>query len=377
MGSSILFLMFVRLDALTIWRNSVVRDRLSWYYQVMRDEKPAKYLIAKKVPSSVDLSSSLDDLWEEHDTLSQKFKEVYRRILNGSIKLEEIDVPRQSLLDLKAEILRRILRSCHLCEWRCKVDRLKGEKKGTCKLGSETRVSTWFHHYGEEPPLVCTGGSGTIFFTSCTFRCVFCQNWDISQDPSNGAPVDAKRLALIMRNLREEGAHNINFVGGEPTMHLSTIVEGMRLIDVNVPMLWNSNMYCSLETMKILVDLIDIWLPDFKYGNDSCALRLSKVVNYFSVVSRNHAIAHENGDMIIRHLVLPNHVECCTKPILEWVSKYCPRALMNVMGQYRPEHLVPVQTEKYRDIARRPTGEEMRRAYSYAKELGIVYEPVS
>ncbi|MEM2591266.1 MAG: pyruvate formate lyase-activating protein, partial [Thermofilaceae archaeon] len=145
----------------------------------------------------------------------------------------------------------------------------------------------------------------------------------------------------------------------------------------NVPLLWNSNMYMSVEALQLLLDIIDIWLPDFKYGNDECALRLSKVPRYFEVVSRNHKMAHDSGDMIIRHLVLPNHVECCTKPALKWISENCPRALVNIMDQYRPEHLVAFYPEKYREIARRPSPRELEEAYAFADELGLVWRPVS
>jgi putative pyruvate formate lyase activating enzyme len=184
-------------------------------------------------------------------------------------------------------------------------------------------------------------------------------------------------LALIIKSLREDGVLNINFVGGEPTPNLHTIVQAMNQLDLNVPMLWNSNMYCSEEAMYVLADLIDIWLPDFKYGNNDCAIRLSRVPRYFEVVARNHEFAQSNGDMIIRHLVMPNHVECCTKPVLRWVSEHCPRALVNIMRQYHPDYRVQAERSTYVDIARRPTAEEMTAAYEYADSLGLVYSPVS
>ena len=129
--------------------------------------------------------------------------------------------------------------------------------------------------------------------------------------------------------------------------------------------------------MKLLVDLIDIWLPDFKYGNDKCAWRLSKVKNYFDVVSRNHLIAYQYGDMIIRHLVLPNHIECCSEPVLEWIAENCPNALVNVMDQYRPEHIVLSHPDRYEDISRRPSSDEIKRAYKIAKDLGLCFEYIS
>jgi putative pyruvate formate lyase activating enzyme len=193
----------------------------------------------------------------------------------------------------------------------------------------------------------------------------------------SGVPVDSKQLAIVMKSLRSDGALNVNFVGGDPTPNLHTIIDAMNQLDINVPMLWNSNMYCSEETMRILADVIDIWLPDFKYGNDKCAIRLSKAPRYFEVVSRNHEFAQSNGDMIIRHLVLPNHLECCTKPVLIWISKHCPRALVNIMGQYHPDNRVSRERAEYEDIARRPTTDEMRAAYAIADELGLIYSPVS
>ncbi|MBO3804202.1 MAG: 4Fe-4S cluster-binding domain-containing protein [Candidatus Brockarchaeota archaeon] len=367
----------LRPSALTVWRNKEVRKRLDWYYGVMTDAKPAKFLICKKLPADFSQRSDEAELWEEHERLVPEFAKLHASVSKGEAGLGDLPAPEKSFLDLKAEILRRILRSCHLCERRCGADRAGGEK-GHCKLDHQARVSTWFHHFGEEPPIVGGGGSGTIFFTSCTFSCAACQNHDISTDPDNGAVVDGRRLASIMRSLRAQGASNINVVGGEPTMHSATIVEALKHLDVNVPFLWNSNMYCSLELMKILSEIVDIWLPDFKYGNDGCAQRLSSVKNYFSVVSRNHGIAGKNGDMIIRHLVLPGHLECCTKPVLDWIARNLgERALVNVMEQYRPEHLVARHPEKYPDIARRLTRGEIERAYGYARELGLVFEPVS
>lgn len=204
-----------------------------------------------------------------------------------------------------------------------------------------------------------------------------CQNWDISQHPEAGAPVSPGNLSLIIKSLRSEGAANINFVGGEPTPNLHIIMEALNLTSVNVPILWNSNMYLTPEAMQLLADVVDIWLPDFKWGNDRCAVKYSRIVRYFEVVSRNHAMAYENGDMIIRHLVMPGHVECCTKPVLDWIAENCPRALVNVMSQYRPEHLVLQDPEKHREIARRPSMHEIREAREYADELGLISEPVS
>ncbi|MCS7097330.1 MAG: radical SAM protein [Candidatus Methanomethylicia archaeon] len=366
--------LLLRPDSIYVLEDREVKNRLSWYLAVMRNQKPAKYRICKRISSEFKEDEALEDLWIEHEKRAKEFKEAYEKIVHGKLKLEELPIPSKNFLDLKIEIVNRILKECVFCEKRCKVDRRI--KPGFCRLDSNTYVSSWFHHWGEEAPLV---PSGTIFFSSCNFRCVFCQNYDISQlHPHGGLKVDAKTLAKISRRLREEGVRNINYVGGEPTPNLHTIVESLKYMDINVPLLWNSNMYCSEETMKILLEIIDIGLPDFKYGNNECAKRLSNVDRYFEIVSWNHKIMHDYPiDMIIRHLVMPNHIECCTKPTLKWISENIPRSLVNIMEQYRPEYLVREYPEKYKDINRRITWNEMNEAYTYAEKLGICYKPVS
>jgi putative pyruvate formate lyase activating enzyme len=360
-----------------VWSDQTVRERLSWYYEVLRNLKPAKFLICKQIASSQDPHLMTEaELWQEHDRLCSEYLEKLKEVEESGVPHKGVERPESSFLDLKVELLNRILRKCVFCEWRCKVDRVEGKRKGACHLDSTARVATFFRHFGEEPPLVDRNGSGTIFFTSCTFRCAFCQNWDISQDPEAGAPVSPGNLSLMIKSLRSEGAANINFVGGEPTPNLHMIMEALNLTSVNVPILWNSNMYLTSEAMQILADVVDIWLPDFKWGNDGCAVKYSRIIRYFEVIARNHAIAQENGDMIIRHLVMPGHLECCTKPVLEWIAENCPRALVNVMSQYRPEHLVLREPTKYHEIARRPSMQEIGEARDYADKLGLIWKLV-
>jgi len=370
--------MLLRPHVSDLWADQTVRERLSWYYGVLRDLRPAKLLICKQIAISQDPHLMTEaQLWQEHGRLHLQFLEKQKEVEESDVSPKGVERPEFSFLDLKVELLNRLLRKCVFCEWRCKVDRVEGKRRGACHLDSTTRVATFFRHFGEEPPLVDRNGSGTIFFTSCTFRCAMCQNWDISQDPDAGAPISPGNLSLIIKSLRSEGAANINFVGGEPTPNLHIIMEALNLTSVNVPILWNSNMYLTPEAMQILADVVDIWLPDFKWGNDRCAVKYSRIIRYFEVVSRNHAMAKENGDMIIRHLVMPSHVECCTKPVLDWIAENCPRALVNVMSQYRPEHLVLREPEKYHEIARRPSTQEIREARCYADKLGLIWKPVS
>ena len=373
-GSWILY----RPDAVQVWKNQDVIHRLSWYYKVMKDIKPAKFMIAKRIEVHDDPKKlDFEGLWELHDKAAKDFRRTFSDIKSDNLTLSELEKPKTSFLDVKIELTKRMLKKCIFCERKCMVDRASGHLGLVCKLDYKTYVHSWFHHLGEESPLV---PSGTIFYGSCNFRCIYCQNYDISQTGIySGVEVTAKELAVIQKELRVNGARNINHVGGEPTPNLHTIVESLKYLDINVPQLWNSNMYLTVESMKILVDIIDIWLPDFKYGNNECAMRLSSAPKYFETVTRNLEIAIKHGDMIIRHLVLPNHLECCTKPILKWIAKNLPKdkVLVNIMAQYRPEYLVAKHPSKWSEIARRPTHKEMVEAYSLAKSLGIAFEPVS
>lgn len=365
-----------RPDAISVWDNEEVRRRLKWYYEVMVDVKPAKFMIAKRIEVPEDPSKlDLEGLWSLHEEYSKRFWEVFTRIRDDKLRFEELPLPdKWNLLHVKARIAWETIKSCRFCERKCGFNRY--ERPGACQVDYRVYVHSWFHHLGEESPLV---PSGTIFYGGCNFRCIFCQNYDISQvSPKEGVIVDARRLALIQKELRESGARNINHVGGDPTPDLHVILESLLYLNVNVPQLWNSNMYLTIESMKLLRDVIDIWLPDFKYGNNKCAIRLSAAPRYWEIITRNlKMIAEWKDPIIIRHLVLPNHIECCTKPILEWIAENIPHALVNIMEQYRPEHLVAKYPDKWPDIARRPTRDEMLEAYKYAEKLGIVYEPVS
>ena len=155
-------------------------------------------------------------------------------------------------------------------------------------------------------------------------------------------------------------------------------MESLLYVKTSIPQLWNSNFYMTREAMELLVDVIDIWLPDFKYGNDKCAFRLSAVPRYVEVVTRNLLLAAEHGDMIIRHLVLPGHLECCTRPVLEWIARHLKdRVLVNVMDQYRPMHRVARHPKRWPEIARPLTRREAEEAYRLAEELGLAWRQVS
>jgi putative pyruvate formate lyase activating enzyme len=353
-----------RPDAVAVLKDERARKSLARYFAVMEGKLPARFLVCKRVDAKADLSASDEELWRAHERGLKEFRKLLTRVDAGRTKLEDIGQPEVSLLDLKVELARRILKSCHFCERRCEVDRTAGEV-GVCGVGERSRIASEFMHHGEEPELV---PSYTIFFNGCTFKCQYCQNWDISQFPNSGVEVSPQTLAKLVEGARKDGARNVNFVGGEPTEHLHTILGVLNECKTSIPSVWNSNMYCSMETMKLLFGVTDVYLTDFKYSNDKCALRYSKVPNYFKVVARNHKLAFTDAELIIRQLVLPANVECCTHPILEWIAENLGSMVrVNLMDQYR----VYYQADKYEEINRRLTSEEFSEALKIAKEVGL------
>jgi len=324
-----------------------IRALLSKYHEILEEQGTAQYLNCKYIPVSFEQPQSTDELWYIHDDALQLMK-----VQNTT--------PKQSLLDLKIELTDRLFQACCFCEHKCRVNREK--TAGKCGV-QESHIASEFLHYGEETVLV---PSYTIFFSGCTFNCVFCQNWDISQNPC-GVAIEPKALVTTIKQRKKQGARNVNWVGGDPTSNLLYILKVLKKLDSNIPQVWNSNMYCSEETMKLLHGVMDIYLTDFKYGNDSCAKRLSKVDGYTAVVKRNHILAYQQGEVIVRHLVLPNHGTCCSRPILEWIQKNTLEVAVNVMGQYRPEY----HADEYKEIACPVPREEYLRVKEYAETLGL------
>ncbi|NHJ03321.1 MAG: radical SAM protein [Candidatus Heimdallarchaeota archaeon] len=372
-----------RPDAANVWENSKVVERYSRYKGILDGKKIARYLITKKIPVEISETDSLEKLWIEHDKIGKKYIEIISQIDNGNLMIQELETPKISFLDLKEKIAWKMLRECHFCERRCKINRFDG-KHGFCRLGKESFISSAFLHTGEESVLV---PSGTIFFTGCTFTCVFCQNHDISQEwcyekngnISGGVEASPKKVVLLAERLWREGARNINLVGGDPTPNTHTIISALKEFDKNITILWNSNMYQSLETTKLLLELMDFWLPDFKFWENDFAKRMSGINHYREIVTRNIEMAYRegSGEILIRHLIMPGRVEKDTFPILEWCAKTIPQSMVNLMDQYHPDYLVQKKGNEYRDIDRRITSKEWQQATFKADELKILWKPVS
>jgi putative pyruvate formate lyase activating enzyme len=353
-----------RPDAVSVLNDKQVHESLARYFAVMADKRLAKFMIAKKLPARYDKDESVEKLWQLHETLLEEYRRLESKVDSKAKDVKDLESPRQSFLDLKIELANRILTNCHFCIRRCGFDRTKG-KLGYCKCGTKITVSTMFQHMGEEPELV---PSGTVFTLGCTMRCKHCQNWTISQWFENGEVYTPQRLVLAVEHLRNSGCKNINLVGGEPTPWLAQWLETFKHVSVNVPVVWNSNSYYSEETAKLLAGFVDVYLLDFKYGPNECAKRISDAPRYWDVCTRNHLDGKKYGKLVIRVLVLPEHLDCCTKPILNWIAQNLGTATRtNVMFQYRPEwHAFEIK-----ELKRRLTKEEMAKAVQLAKEAGL------
>ncbi len=266
-------------------------------------------------------------------------------------------------LSHRVQLLKEFLEECRLCPRECGVNRLEGEV-GVCRAGAELMVSSAFPHFGEESPLVGRYGSGTIFLSHCNLRCVFCQNYDISH-LGNGEQMTSSDLARAMLRLQEMGCHNINLV--TPTQYTPQIISSLpEAIEkgLRIPIVYNCSGYESVEVIRLMEGVIDIYMPDVKYLDEKHAKRFSNAPTYPDVVKRVVKEMHRQvGDLtidsrgiaekglLIRHLVMPNGVvssEAVLRFIAEEISVH---SYVNIMDQYRPEY----RASEYPEITRRIT----------------------
>jgi putative pyruvate formate lyase activating enzyme len=282
-------------------------------------------------------------------------------------------------LQERADALMDRLENCSICPNNCEVNRLDNEE-GECRASDEILVSSVGPHYGEEPPLVGKFGSGTIFLTSCNLDCVFCQNYDISHN-KRGEVLTVSELADAMLALQDRGCHNINFV--TPTHFTPQIVSSLILAiegGLEIPLVYNCGGFESVDTLKLLDGIFDIYMPDIKYSDNETAKEYSGISNYWDVVKaaliemkRQTGILKLSGGgvarrgLLIRHLVLPNQL-AGTRQVLDFIAgEISVDSYVNIMDQYRPAYTA----YKYPDINRSITIEEYNEAILYAKKLGL------
>ena len=259
-----------------------------------------------------------------------------------------IETVKKGLLKEKVHQARNFLKSCVLCPRKCGVDRLSGET-GFCNTGRLAWVSSYNAHFGEEAPLVGIHGSGTIFFTHCNLLCLFCQNFDISHQGC-GQEVSSAELAAIMLALQNQGCHNINFV--TPSHVVPQILSALEIAvpqGLHVPLVFNTGGYDRVATLKLLEDVFDIYMPDFKFWDPQIAEDACRAADYREVTCRALLEMHRQvGDLeidagglakrglLIRHLVLPGGISG-TREIMRFIARHISRnSYVNIMAQYRP-----------------------------------------
>ncbi len=354
----------LRSDATEVLEDPLAKKSLPRYFAVMRYQKLAKFKISQRLPAKFDKNDSLETLWKEHARSTGEFL-TFERKIDKITRFDDLLVPEKSYFDLKLEIANRILQKCHFCGRKCGINRTLGEL-GYCRCGSgNIAISSIFAHLGEEPELV---PSGTVFTMGCTMRCKHCQNWTISQWVEKGEECPPKVVATEVDKLRMDGCRNVNLVGGEPTPWLEQWLQTFSQVNENVPVVWNSNSYYSPETAQLLAGFADIYLLDFKYGPGECAQKISEASCYWEACTHNHLEARKHGELIVRVLVLPEHLECCSRPVLDWISgNLGPETRVNVMFQYRPQwraHEIP-------ELQRKLSREERQKAVQLAKKAGL------
>ena len=291
-------------------------------------------------------------------------RRAWPRLISGSV-IHMIALSKQTRRELsmvghpqdpaRHEQLQRLIRTCALCGNRCGVDRSDAEAAGACGAGERAEVSSHGPHHGEEPPISGIRGCGNIFFRCCNLSCVFCQNWQISQDRKVTAQaLDPVELADMMLRLQDEGVHTVGLVS--PTPHLPTLVpalESARARGLRLPVVYNTSAYETLEALQVLDGLVDVYLPDLKYGTEKSARIYSGISDYVetsqaAVREMHRQVGHlrlgrdgiATGGLLVRHLVLPGD-RADTTVVLDWLARtFGPDIHLSLMSQYNPSYMV-------------------------------------
>ena len=277
------------------------------------------------------------------------------------------------------EKMKELLENCNICPHKCNINRNKG-KIGRCKATNKIKVALYSVHNFEEPCISGEKGSGTVFFSNCNLNCIYCQNYEISQQ-GRGKEISIEELSDIFIEQQKRNVENINLV--TPTSYAPQIIEAIKIArkkGLNIPIVYNTNGYENVETIKMLDGYVDIYLPDLKYYYNDIARKYSKIDNYFEIATKaikemekqiGKTVIDENGIMkkgiIIRHLVLPNNIEN-SKKILKWIRENMNNdTYISVMAQYFPTYKAKEDLE----LNRKLTKQEWRGIEEYIEKLGI------
>lgn len=301
------------------------------------------------------LPTTSAELWRLHDRLLQASPAP-------SSPSSGID-----LLTVKRAIARKHEESCSLCAHACGVNR-KRDERGPCGVGVHSFFASAFLHEAEEPEIA---PSFCIPLTGCSWHCVYCHTPELINTVDRGQCMEPSIYADLYTRAAVPRARSLSFVGGNPDQHLPAVLDFLAAApdDFALPIVWNSNMYGSLELYRLLDGIVDTHVGDLRYGNDQCARRLSGIEACWETVARNwRFVAAQDVGLIARLLILPGHVECCAVPVLEFIAGELPRARLSILDQFQPAYATQARAP---EMARRPSMAEVQRVFAVADALGI------
>jgi putative pyruvate formate lyase activating enzyme len=273
---------------------------------------------------------------------------------------------RPALARERARLARAALAECRLCAHDCGVNRLAGET-GLCRAGAEARFFSAQVEVSDELELMPTF---SVALSGCDLRCDFCitgaESWN-ARSGTGFQPVQMTSLAVKAKEALANGAKTIMILGGEPTIHLPTALEFVSLLPETAKLIWKTNAHGSAQARELLAGMFDVWLADFKFGNDACAQRLAKVSDYVRVVQENLLWANDHSELIVRHLLMPGHVECCWRPVAEWLAENLPGVKVNLRSGFWPAW----HARRHVELSKIFSDSEMTLAWNIARSLGL------
>lgn len=272
-------------------------------------------------------------------------------------------LPRSAMARERLAAAKAALLECRLCAHECGVNRFLGTA-GLCHAGARARVFSAQIEVSDELELIPTFA---IAFSGCDLRCDFCITGRESWNARAGDLAAPARIAEAANAALARGARTIMFLGGEPTVHLPTALEIVAELPDGATLIWKTNAHGTAIARRLLEDLFDIWVADYKFGNDNCANRLAAVPNYQSVVRENLLWADRHSRLIVRHLLMPGHVDCCWAPVAAWLAQELPEVKVNLRTGFWPAW----QSKRHPELNRTATGDEIRQALDTAEQWNL------
>jgi putative pyruvate formate lyase activating enzyme len=272
---------------------------------------------------------------------------------------------RRALARDRAHRARELLADCRFCAHDCGVNRLAGER-GLCRAGAETRFFSAQAEVSDELELIPTFA---VALSGCDLRCDFCITGAESWNPRAGVGLNINEIAARAKHALDHGTQTVMVLGGEPTIHLHAALELVAALPDSARLVWKTNAHGSAQARELLDGMFDVWLADFKFGNDACAQRLAKIPDYTRIVQENLRWANEHSELIVRHLLMPGHLDCCWKPVAEWLAENLPGVKVNLRSGFWPAWHAARHTELHGTVSWIETERSLEIARKYRLNL--------